>query len=200
MAKDKRRLLPVPPDIYFSKEFQDLSLTEQRKFLGVTVKTRPKIASQRKTKTNKRYKRVFAIQENAIRARNMLLSGYYLKEIGRVFKVDHTSIIALKKRYEREGVIFPPRLIYSKRAPDFLSYPITKLTIATEVIVKIEEPKEPTRPKTYVDYLQQEKEKNVALVVERMAKAKKTIDELHKWRKINGVKAIPDWEYNESIY
>lgn len=127
---------------------------------------------------NRKYRRIFKDVKKANHAVNMLLNGYSFKEISRFFGIDHTSVMAFKKRCEKTGIIFPS---YER------GY-IKNMSKIIEFFVKpISKPRPDSFPKekSYAEYLKEDNERKKEAEDQLMTKAKKTIQELHKWRKEN---------------
>jgi len=141
--------------------------------------------------------RIFRDPENVRRARNMLLSGYSLSEVSRVFGVDHTSIIALKRRLEAEGVVFPEH--YTKlamRGPEF-DIPIPPIRTTQKEQRRLMDLEKINRgKKSYEEYLKEYQAQTCEAMGQIMQKAKDTISELHDKRKREGYCEITDWEYD----
>ena len=130
------------------------------------------------------YVRVFNNPKNVDRAIQMLNEGYSYDIIARELKCEKRSVQSFHERKKKAGMVFT----------DFNSISIFKSNIRKNKKRALEKinrllPDEPVNEGkgTYLDYLKTEEEKNRPLLKERMAEAKKTIDEVKKWRRDNGL-------------
>lgn len=192
-------LHPISPEIFFSKEFQSLPTEEHRQLMekynmlgkGYKKIGRVKRREDEVRKTSRRYWRLFRNKTNAAIAKELITDGVSYSRIAKFFGCDHTSVMAFKERCEKVGIVFPEGVKLSSEESN-IRVNIFSVAVADGVNVNdITVQKKPVSEKktTYVynDYLKKYKEDNKDTVKERMAKAKETIANLHKWRKENNI-------------